>query len=60
MKAEMKKPDPGTKEYGNFTDTPQENGAYEDHSYGKNMGNPMADLIGTEKVENPFGGKKGK
>jgi hypothetical protein len=47
-----------TKSYGNFKETPVDNGAYEDNSYGKNMGNPMQDLIGTEKVPDPLGKAK--
>jgi hypothetical protein len=43
-----------TKAKGDFNYTPKDNGAYVDKSYGKNMGNPMQDLIGTEKVENPI------
>ena len=45
---------PKKKEYGDFNYTPKDNGAYVDKSYGKNMGNPMQDLIGTEKIENPI------
>ena len=39
---------------GTFKYEPKDNGAYVDKSMGKNLGNPMQDLIGTEKVENPI------
>jgi hypothetical protein len=58
MKAKEKESNPPDKAEGKFNYTPQSNGAYEDHSYGKNMGNPMQDLIGTEKISDPLG--KGK
>lgn len=43
---------------GKFKYTPQENGAHVDKSYGKNMGQPMQKIIGTEEVKAPFGEKK--
>jgi hypothetical protein len=58
MNQDAKKPANAKKEYGDFNYTPQDNGSHVDKSYGKNMGQPMQPIIGTEKVENPFG--KGK
>jgi hypothetical protein len=53
MKQDEKK-EPSTKGGDWFKPSPKDNGAYTDKSMGKNLGNPMQDLIGTEKIENPI------